>query len=130
MAKSVRPEQLGAAISGELTMYHANVLEKVNKLSDGAAKELVKITKSSAPVGARGKYRKSIASKRIRASAHGDTYAWYVRPPEYRLTHLLEKGHFTRAHDGSRTKAFHFLESACDTVLPKYEQDVKEACKG
>lgn len=130
MAKSIRPEQLSDAIAEELTLYHRNVLDKVNTLSKEAAQEMVKITKANAPVGARGSYKKNIASKRIRTSSHGDTYAWYVRAPDYRLTHLLAKGHFTRANDGSKTRADPFLHNACDKVLPKYEQDVKEACKG
>lgn len=129
MAKTVRPEQLGAAIAEELTLYHEDVLNKVNKLSKKAAKEMVELTKASAPIGARGSFVDSIDSKRVNASRFGDTYAWYVRPPEYRLTHLLEKGHWKRNYS-SKTKAFHFLQNACDTVLPKYEQDVKEACKG
>lgn len=128
MAKSVRPEQLGAAIAEELTIYHEDVLGKVNKLSKKAAQELVEKTQATAPIGARASFVSNIASKRLRASRFGDTYVWYVKAPDHRLTHLLEKGHATR--NGGRTKAFHFLRNACEEVLPKYEQDVKEACKG
>ena len=128
MAKTVKLEDLGAAIQEELTVYHRDVLERVDTLSAQAAKSLVKKTKATAPKGKRnGRYRKSISSKLVRKTDRGSTYAWYVKAPEYRLTHLLVKGHATR--DGGRTKANPFLANAVDQVLPQYERDVEEALK-
>lgn len=127
MAKTVKLEDLGDAIAEELTLYHSNVTERVNELSEQAAKELVQRTKPTAPVGARGSFKKNIASKQNKKSRNGNTYAWYVKAPDYRLTHLLVRGHETR--DGRRTKADPFLQDAVDVVLPKYEKDVEEAIK-
>lgn len=127
MAKSIKPGDLGAAISQELTMYHAEVLDKVDQLSNDAVKKLVKLTKASAPVGHRGRYKKNIAGKRLYRKYYGSAYAWYVKAPDYRLTHLLVHGHATK--DGGRTKADPFLKNALDVVLPEYEDAVKEAIK-
>lgn len=127
MAKSIKPGDLGAAISQELTIYHAEVVEKLDAAGDAAVKKLVKMTKSTAPKGERGSFRRSIASKRLKADKRGSTHVWYVKPPDHRLTHLLVHGHATK--DGGRTKADPFLKNALDVVLPEYEEAVEEAIK-
>ena len=108
-------------------MYHKEVVEKLNRLSKKAAKDLVTKTKATAPVN-RGNFKKHIASKLLVDSPRGNTYAWYVKAPDYRLTHLLVHGHETR--NGGRTKADPFLKNALDEVLPNYERKVEEAVKG
>lgn len=127
MAKATKPEALGEAIAEELTLYHKDCTERVNELSAKAAKDLVELTRATAPVGARGSYKKNIASKRTQQSSNGDTYAWYVKPPDHRLTHLLANGHATK--NGGRTKANPFLQNACDEVLPAYEAAVERTIK-
>lgn len=127
MAKAIKPEALAAAIAEELTVYHRDVTEKIDNLSEQAAKDLVSKTKPTAPVGERGSFRKNIASKRIEKTDRGSTYAWYVKPPDYRLTHLLVHGHAKK--NGGRTKANPFLHKAVDEVLPSYERSVEEAIK-
>jgi hypothetical protein len=127
MAKSIKPGDLAGAIEQELTIYHKDVVEKLDTLSGEAAKKLVKLTKATAPKGARGSFRRNISSKRLEANDRGSTYVWYVKPPDHRLTHLLVHGHATK--DGGRTKADPFLHNALDTVLPEFEEAVKEALK-
>lgn len=127
MAKTIKPEDLGAAIEEELTLYHDSVLQKINNLSKQAAAKLVQVTKATAPVGKRGSFKDHIASKLYRKGARGNTYVWYVRAPDYRLTHLLVHGHATR--NGGRTRADPFLNNAVDQVLPEYERNVEEALK-
>lgn len=127
MAKTIKPEDLGAAISQELTIYHKEAIEKINAAGAEAVKKLVKLTRSTAPVGKRDQFRKSISSKILKKRSRGDTYVWYVKPPDHRLTHLLVHGHATR--DGGRTKADPFLKNALDVVLPEYEHAVEEALK-
>lgn len=124
MAKNVKPQDLGAAIEQELTLYHENVLERVNSAGQEAIKKLVKLTRATAPKGARGDFRKHITSKEDKKRL-GNTYVWGVKAPEYRLTHLLVHGHATR--DGGRTKPDPFLQNAVDQVLPEYEKKVEEA---
>jgi hypothetical protein len=127
MAKSIKPGDLGVAIGQELNIYHAEIVEKLDAAGDAAIKKLVKLTKSTAPKGARGKFRRSISSKLLKRDSRGSSYVWYVKPPDHRLTHLLVHGHATK--DGGRTKADPFLQNALDVVLPEYEEAVKEAIK-
>lgn len=127
MAKTIKPVDLGAIIKQELTLYHQDVTQRINNLSKGAASKLAKLTRVTAPVGNRGDFRKSIASKLLKTGRGGDTYVWYVKAPNYRLTHLLVHGHATR--DGGRTRGNPFLHNAVNEVLPEYEKNVEEALK-
>lgn len=124
MAKTVKLEELGAAIQEELTVYHADVVEKIDAAGEKAVKDLVKRTRATAPKD-RGDYRKAITSKRLKKTDRGSTFVWFARAPFHRLTHLLVHGHATK--NGGRTKADPFLKNALDEVLPEYEKDVKEA---
>ena len=124
MAKTIGLEDLGAAISEELTVYHENVVEAMDAAGDKAVKALVKKTKPTAPKD-RGEFRKAISSKRLEKTNRGSKHVWYVKAPHHRLTHLLVHGHAKR--DGGRTKADPFLKNALEQVLPEYEKDVEEA---
>ena len=128
MSKGINPASLGEALSDALTMYHQDVVERVNAAGDSSIKKLKKLTKASAPV-ASGSFKKNIATQEETNGATGmKTYTWYVKAPDHRLTHLLVHGHATR--NGGRTKADPFLHNALDTVLPEYEEAVEEALKG
>ena len=127
--RMVRPDELGAALAEELTIYGEAITEAVDLASEQAAKFLVEITRATAPVGRRGSYRRHISYKELtgKSSTRGKTFAWYVKPPDHRLTHLLVNGHATK--NGGRTKADPFLRKALDQVLPSYEQKVEEIVK-
>ena len=127
MANTVKVENLSKVLDETLGLYHADIVKAVNKVSGKAARKLAKRTRATAPVGARGKYKRSISSRLLKESPNGDTYVWYVKAPEWRLTHLLVHGHETR--DGGRTKSDPFLQNALDEVLPEYEADIREAVK-
>lgn len=125
MAKNVTFENLGEAIADELTVYHKDVIDAIDELSEKAVKDLAKKTKATAPVGARGSFKKNISSKRIEKTNRGAKHAWYVKAPDHRLTHLLVNGHATK--NGGRTKGNPFLQNALSEVLPEYEKAVEEA---
>ena len=118
---------LGDAIRQTLTLYHQDVNEAIDECSKNAAKDLVKKTKATAPVGYRGSFKRNISSKQLTKSLNGSTYVWYVKAPDYRLTHLLAHGHATR--DGGRTRADPFLADAVEVVKKDYEESVKEALR-
>ena len=116
-----------------LTIYAEEVNEKLRTITTESMKQLVKETKANAPIGRRkGQFKKNIAAdySGTRRSARGlrgqNVHAtWYVRAPDYRLTHLLVNGHATK--DGGRTTPDPFLQNAVDHILPEYEQKVQEA---
>ena len=124
MSRRIKPEALGAAIQKELTTYHKDVVERVDDAGRESIKKLVKLTKASAPVGARGKFRRSITSQEF-PGPRGATFVWGAKAPHHRLTHLVVHGH--AKVNGGRTKGNPFLENALATVLPEYEKAVREA---
>lgn len=126
MAKTIKPSDLGKAISQELTLYHEDVVEKVNAAGASAIKQLVKRTKAGAPVDS-GDFKKSIASKEVTASNGMKSFVLYARPPKHRIFHLLVHGHAKQ--NGGRVPGHPFLQNAVDEVLPSYEKDVEEALK-
>lgn len=127
MSKSVKPWDLGKAIEKELTIYSRDVTESLDEAANTAIKKLTNLTRRTAPVGHRGRFKRSISWMQDHKSARGSSYVWYVRAPAHRLTHLLVHGHATK--DGGRTKGDPFLQNALDDVLPEYEQRVEEAIK-
>lgn len=122
---NVKPEELGRAVQEELTIYSTGVVTALNAAGEKAIQELVKKTKATAPVGRRKSYKKSIAGKLLQKSDRGNTYVWYVKPPDHRLTHLLVHGHATKS--GGRTRANPFLANALKQVLADYEGEVEAA---
>lgn len=125
-------DDLQSQMNRVLTIYSEELNEKLRTLTQESMKTLVRETKATAPQGKRGQYRRRIAAdytgtRRSARGIRGNTVKaiWYVRAPDYRLTHLLVNGHATK--DGGRTTPDPFLQNALDKVLPEYEQKVQEA---
>ena len=128
MSKSIPVSQLADAINNELTLYNDKVITGVKKQAKKYMSQLVKDTKATAPVGKRTKhYRDSIASKKLEENDRSITYLWYVKGSDYRLSHLLEKGHALR--NGGRTAGTHFIQNASDSILKQYVEAVEEVIK-
>ena len=120
-------QELTEAISALLTSYNADVGDKLYRAGYKSIKELERKTIDTAPIGRRGRFRDYIATKSERDRLGTSTHTWYVKSPEYRLTHLLVHGHATR--NGGRTASNPFLHDAWDEVREKYLKDAEEAVK-
>lgn len=121
-------EALSEAVNRELTLYSKEITETIKNEAKSHMKELVKETKRTAPVGNRQKhYRDNISSKKTSEDEFGASYAWYVKGPDYRLSHLLENGHALR--DGGRTEGTHFIEKASEPILADFEEKIEEAIR-
>lgn len=103
-------DKLNEAISNELKLYSSNIIEKCKKVNDDCTKEFVKGTKKDAPRGNRTKkkFYTHISSATLKDTPNEKINIWYVKNPEYRLTHLIKNGHATR--NGRRTKGNDFLD--------------------
>ncbi len=130
-------EDVGEQLTRVLTIYSDEVNDKIRALTAETMKDLVKETKATAPRGRRAKkdsYSKHISgdyrgTKKSYRGLHGqDIHAiWYVRAPEYRLTHLLVNGHATSK--GTRTRSSPFLHNARDRAVAEYEEKLQEALR-
>lgn len=121
-------DELNRAIMDSLDDYNKEVVDGIKKNTKRAMKDLVANTKATAPVGKRAKhYRDNIRSKTIIETNYGLTKAWYIKGPDYRLTHLLNDGHALR--DGGRYPGTNFLGKAVDAIVPWYLERIEEVIK-
>lgn len=119
--------ELSDAVTDYLRVWDQEINKSVDKLARRSMKELVEKTRETAPVGHRDKhYRDSITFKSEKTS-RTTLFIWYVEGPNYRLSHLLEKGHALR--DGGRTEGTHFIQNASDPILEEYIKAVEEVIK-
>lgn len=119
-------DQLSEAINRELEIYSDDVIDGIRSEAAKSAKELVRETKATAPTR-RGAYKRAISSKKLKDTPRCITHVWYVKAPEYRLSHLLENGHVTR--NGGRTRAFHFIRNASEPILEAFVKSCEEVCQ-
>ena len=123
----VQSDRLTNAVLEMVREYHEDVSDKVYKVGHKAIKELERKTIDTAPIGRRGEFRPHIASKSERDRLDRMKHTWYVKAPEYRLTHLLVHGH--KLWWGGRARANPFLKNALADVLNDYIEDVEKAIK-
>ena len=75
---SIQIGELGDAISRELTLYNERIIEGIKKEAQKSAKQLVKDTKATAPVGNRSKhYKDSIKCKKLSENNRSVQYVWF-----------------------------------------------------
>lgn len=125
--KIVQVKDLDVELRTILDGYSAQATAAVDMLSEEAVKRLAKETKGTAPKGARGSFKRHITSGVTTKTRYRRIHAWYVKPPDHRLTHLLVKGHATR--DGGRTKANPFLHNALGSVMEWFEERLENVLK-
>jgi hypothetical protein len=124
----INVDELSEAINNALTEYNENVVIGLKKQTNRAMNDLVKNTKADAPVGKREKhYRDHITQRTESETKFGIEKMWYVKSPDYRLSHLLEYGHATR--DGGRTKAYGFIKKNTDRIIDWYLPMIEEIIK-
>lgn len=127
--KKIKANQLSDALSDTLSDYSDEVIRVQKDTIDVISKRAKSIVKKHAPVGHRGKYKKSIKVKTVYESLTEKRNVIHVEKPEYRLTHLLEKGH--KKHGGTgKTKAIpHFIHGQ-DYIDKNFEKTMKKKLGG
>ena len=109
----ISADELSEAIFGELKTFSEEVDEALKDEVDKVTKEAKKSLDNNSVIPVRtGAYRRGFRIKKV---ADGMGYRRNrICNKEYRLTHLLEKGHATR--NGSRTKAYPHWKHAQEIV--------------
>ena len=130
--RSISPEVFDAELREILMHYALTSGERLDELTLQAVKQLVTLTKASAPRGSRDasgqqsrpRFHTSIAYKKMEASWFGASrFLWHVKKPNYRLTHLLAKAR--RLRNNRVVPGNPFLQNALDRVLKDYENSIK-----
>lgn len=130
--KDISPALFDVALQNALMTYALKNGERIDEITLEAVKQLVAITKSTAPrgakhsfnSGARPRFHTSIKYRKLGAAWFGASrYLWCVEKPNYRLTHLLAKSH--RSRNNRIVRGNPFLQNALDTVLRDYEAAIR-----
>ena len=123
---NINIDQLTAEIAKELSRYSQDVVEKVNVSSERVGKTAVKQLKQTSPKRY-GKYAKSWTMKTEPEVGQPHKRIVHVKPPHYRLTHLLEHGHAKAG--GGRVEGRPHIRPAEEMVIKEFVAEVEEAIK-
>ena len=96
----INVDQIANTIMQELEIYQQNVVEDVEYAVKLVAKETAAELRETSPIGPTGEYAPSWSHRRAPdAGKDFMSMVVYSKKPQYRVTHVLEKGH--EAVDGS-----------------------------
>ena len=122
--KNVQIDEVADEIAKYLVEYSEEATEVAKKVVDKIADDTMKEIKNHITWKDK-KYSKSFALKTSFEDKRNKRKTWYVKNPDYRLTHLLEFGHATR--NGGRTRAFPHVRYGDEFVKNNFEREMKEA---
>lgn len=123
MAKDIT-KQLGKV----LTDYGQEVKDAVAAEIEAIAKEGVDELRGTSPQGATGNYAKDWKVNKLGSLDRRRSRAVIYNATEYRLTHLLEKGHATR--NGGRTRAQPHIKPVEDRIINGLPARIEQKIKG
>lgn len=134
MSKTIAVDDLGNEIARQLAEYSADVAEGVKKAVKETGKECVREIRRNIITSGLQEYRKGDPySKAWRSTSVTETATGTVvvvnAGKEYRLTHLLEKGHAI-VGKGGRTNAYPHIAPAERNAGEYLEKKVKLIVKG
>lgn len=120
MSKRVKMDGLAGAVMAALNEYRSLAFSVVEDAVEQAARETTRELRSNigaAGIGGTGKYRRSVSQRKAEEiGTYTISREVYVRPPHYRLAHLLEQGHEVKNRKGGpvlgEARAFPHWEQA------------------
>ena len=111
-------DNLASEIAKTLAAYGDNVFDEMLEVVEEVSKDTTEQLKTSGDYkDHRGKYRKGFSVKK---EVKYRVAKYTVKNKEYRLTHLLEKGHAVNGGSG-RTRAFPHWAEAEEKAIAEYE---------
>lgn len=114
---------IGDEIAKVLNEYSDEVVKATNEAVDETAKEAVEELKTAGDFKDRsGKYRKGWS--KVKGDNHFGVQSQVIKNKEYRLTHLLEKGHAKR--NGGRVRAYPHIAPVEEGLSDKIQKKIEE----
>lgn len=118
-------EGLTKEVNNTLMLYKKNCTKEIHEVAkEVAVKTVDKLKISGGYEDISGDYRKAITSKDYEHYTYSGATV-HVKPPHYRLTHLLEFGHI-KADGTGRTRAFPHWKKAEESATKEFEERLRE----
>lgn len=133
MSSSIEPEGFEEAVSNILKEYNADTIKGMKAAAKGAIEQCDKEIRDHITFNQiTGNYVRNFETLQTDDTPYSTEYAWHVKAPEYRLTHLLEKGHKTRRKKSgkTRTKAYPHIKHGYKIARAQFEKELAEVVKG
>ena len=124
MATNVKSDELASTITQWLTEYNEEVTQVAKEVVDEMTEEVMQETKSHITWQDK-KYSSYFHIKTSFEDKRNKRNTWYVKSPYYRLTHLLEFGHYTR-NGTTKTKAYPHVRYGQEIIDERFEKLMKE----
>lgn len=114
-------DDLAVFITQTLEEYSEEVAQTLEEEKEKIATEAVQELKLKSPKGYRVSYSKGWRKTK-------KDKGWVIHNKEYRLTHLLEKGHAKR--DGGRTREQPHIKIVEERVIKRFEESIVKKVQG
>ena len=121
--ESISIDNLDKALKEVLEEYSSEIRDDVKTITHQVSEQFKEETKKDAPRGYRKKFYKHIDIKQ-NETLDGVSDIWYVKDPEYRLTHLIKNGH--QKVNGGRTKSNDFIDRNYEKAEKEFEEKIVE----
>ena len=119
-------DQLGDAITAQLNTFESTVREGVKKAVDETMDEMIRETRGTAQVRT-GRYKRKISATVGENTMMTYSKVWHVKNPDYRLAHLLDKGHALR--NGGRYAGNQHIATAAEHAVETFQRKLEEVIR-
>lgn len=128
MNKRIQVDELADTIKQYLTEYSDEATDIAKGVVDQIADEVMKEVKNHI-TWKDHIYSNSFALKTTFENKRNKRKTWYVKSPNYRLTHLLEFGHHTRRIKNGKafTEKYPHVKYGDEYLYNNFEREMKEA---
>lgn len=117
----IKVSQFAQAVLAQLETAYDEKQKQAIKETAVIIKETDNVVREHITFNSReGGYVDSISTKKIIGEFRQWSYVWYVKKPDYRLTHLLERGH--DMPNGTQSKAYPHIAFGNEYAVRKYEE--------
>lgn len=119
-------DQLADAISAQLNTFETSVREGVKKAVDETMDEMIRDTRSTAQTRT-GRYKRKISATVGEDTLMKYSKVWHVKKPDYRIAHLLDKGHALR--NGRRYSGNQHIANAEHRAVETFQHKLEEVIR-